>query len=117
VLWSELARIDENARAPRADDRIHEYRRTGDGLVFTGKAGHHGDAWRAVAGEHADPKGSSYPEGTEWRAGDRVWRAERLTCGDALRADPQLQVLLDTMRDLAGPHGGDNVRLTVWFDS
>jgi hypothetical protein len=42
---------------------------------------------------------------------------ERLTGGDVVSADPQLRALLDTMRDLADRHGGDNVRLTVWFDS
>ncbi|MEV1329889.1 hypothetical protein AB0J20_09975 [Micromonospora costi] len=117
VSWTELAHIDWSAQAPRVDDRIHEYKLTSEGPRFIGKAGHHGHAWRAVAGEHADPKGSSYPEGTEWRAGDRMWRAERLTHADVLRADPELRALLNTMRDLAERHGGDNVRLVVWFDS
>ncbi|MFI5841475.1 hypothetical protein ACIA8K_17395 [Catenuloplanes sp. NPDC051500] len=117
VSWAELARIDWDARAPRVDDRIHEYRLTGEGLLAGGKAAHHGADWRAAAGDHADPRGSSYPEGTEWRAGDRIWRVERLTNGHVLRDDPELRALLDTMRDLAGRYGGENVRLTVWFDS
>ncbi|MEU6075077.1 hypothetical protein [Micromonospora sp. NPDC047074] len=117
VSWTELAQIDWSARAPRVDDRIHEYKLTSDGPRLVGKAGHHGGAWRAVAGEHADPRGSAYPEGTEWRAGDRIWRVERLSHGDVLRADPQLRALLDTMRDLAEQHGDDNVRLLMWFDS
>jgi hypothetical protein len=73
--------------------------------------------WRAVAGRFADPKGSSYPEGTQWCAGDRIWRVERLSGGDVLGADSQLGKLFDVMRDFAGLHGGDNVRLVVWFDS
>ena len=117
VSWAELARIDWSAQAPRVDDRIHEYTLTGDGPRLVGKASDNGRAWRAVAGEHADPKGSAYPEGTEWRAGDRIWRVERLSLGDVLREDPPLRALLDTMRDLADLHGGDNVRLVVWFDS
>ena len=117
VSWTELARIDGNAQAPRVDDRIHEYKVTGDGLLLVSKASHHGKAWRAVAGEYADPRGSSYPEGTEWRAHDRVWRVERLSQGDVLRSDPELRELFDTMRDLAERYGGNNVRLVVWFDS
>ncbi|BCJ55256.1 hypothetical protein Asp14428_67310 [Actinoplanes sp. NBRC 14428] len=117
VSWTELTHIDWNARAPRVDDRIHEYEQTGEGLRLVGKAGHHGKAWRAVAGEDADPRGSSYPEGTEWRAADRIWRVERLSSGDALIGDPELRALLGTVRDLAGRYGGDNVRLVVWFDS
>ncbi|WBB68837.1 hypothetical protein [Micromonospora sp. WMMD812] len=99
------------------DDRIHEYELTSQGPRFMGKAGHQGRVWRAVAGEQADPRGSSYPEGTEWRAIDRMWRVKRLSPGDMLRADPQLRALLDTIRDLAERHGDDNVRLVVWFDS
>jgi hypothetical protein len=117
VSWAELARIDWNAQAPRVDDRIHEYQVTGEGLRLVGKAGRHGNAWRAVAGESADPRGSSYPEGTQWRSDDRIWRVERLSQGDVLRSDPQLRALFDTMRELAELHGGDNVRLVVWFDS
>ncbi|MGC5031868.1 hypothetical protein [Micromonospora sp. DT229] len=117
VTWTQLAHIDWNALAPRVDDRIHEHELTGDGPRFIGKAGHHGHAWRAVAGEHADPRGSSYPEGTQWRAGGRMWRVERLRQADVLRVDPQLCALFDAMRDLAERLGGDNVRLVVWFDS
>ncbi|WBB57197.1 hypothetical protein [Verrucosispora sp. WMMD573] len=117
VSWTELDHIDWSAQAPRVDDRIHEYRLTSEGPRLVGKASGHEHHWRAVAGEHADFKGSAYPEGTEWRAGDRLWRVERLSHSDVLRADPQLRALLDTMRDLAERYGGDNVRLIVWFDS
>jgi hypothetical protein len=101
----------------RVDDRIHEYKLTDERLLYIGKASRHGNAWRAAAGESADPRGSSHPEGTEWRAADRVWRVERLSSSDVLRTDPQLRALLDTMREIAGRCGGDNVRLVVWFDS
>ncbi|HEY0698109.1 MAG TPA: hypothetical protein VGD43_09910 [Micromonospora sp.] len=117
VAWTQLAHIDWSAQAPRVDDRIHEYELTSQGPRFKGKAGHHGRAWRAVAGEQADPRGSSYPEGTEWRTADRMWRVERLSHGEVLRADPQLRALLSSMRDLAERYGEDNVRLVVWFDS
>ena len=71
ATWAQLASVDWSAQAPRVDDRIHEYELTSQGPRLVGKAGHHGRAWREVAGEHADHRGSSYPEGTEWRAGDR----------------------------------------------
>jgi hypothetical protein len=57
------------------------------------------------------PGGSTYPEGTEWHAADRIWRVERLSHDEVLRADSLLCVLLDTMRVLAERHGDDNVRL------
>ncbi len=117
VTWAQLARIDWTAQATRVDDRIHEYKLTEEGPVFVGKASHHGQAWRTVAGEHADNRGSTYPEGTEWRAGNRMWRVERLSHGDVLRADSQLRALLSAMQVLAEQHGEDNVRLVVGFDS
>ncbi|GAB2958220.1 hypothetical protein GCM10027280_53680 [Micromonospora polyrhachis] len=117
VAWAELARVDWTTQAPRVDDRIHEYELTGEGPRFVGKSARHGNAWRTVAGEDADPRGSSYPEGTAWRTHDRLWRVERLSHGDVLRVDPQLRALFDTMRNLAERHGDDNVRLVVWFDS
>ncbi|MEH1054954.1 hypothetical protein V6U89_07025 [Micromonospora sp. CPCC 206171] len=118
VTWAELARIDWERPASKTDDRLHEYRITSQGLVKLGKANvGTGLAWRAVAGEHADPRGSSHPEGTEWRRGDRLWRVERLVQGDVLRTDPELRAVLDAMHELAEQHGDDNVRLVVWFDS
>jgi hypothetical protein len=117
AAWAQLARIDWSEQAPRVDDRIHVYKLTSEGPVLIGKASDHGRAWRALAGEHADPRGSTYPEGTEWRAAETMWRVERLSHGDVLRSDPPLGALLDTMRALAERHGDDNVRLVVWFDS
>ena len=117
VSWAELARIDWSARSPRVDDRIHVYELTAQGPRLRGKGTWHGRAWREVAGEHADPRGSSYPEGTESRAGDVMWRVERVSHSDVLRVDPPLRAVLDGMRELAPRYGDDNVRLVVWFDS
>lgn len=116
VTWSELAQVDWTGLAPRVDDRIHEYEVTEDGPVYRSKAGSHGQRWRAVAGEDADPRGSAYPEGTEWRSGTTIWRVERLDRAEVLR-NPELRELLATMRALASEYGDDNVRLVVWFDS
>ncbi|MBM2620535.1 hypothetical protein JIG36_34045 [Actinoplanes sp. LDG1-06] len=117
VTGTELAAIDWDAPAPRVDDRIHQYQLTGDRMVPAGKSGRNGEAWHAVAGADADSRGSSYPEGTQWRSGSRIWRVERLRARDVLDADRELRALLETVRGLAGQHGGDNVRLVVWFDS
>jgi hypothetical protein len=93
VTWTELAAIDWTAPAPTVDARIHEYKITSDGLVRVGKASSHGRAWHAVAGPDADPRGTAYPQGTQWQNGDRLWRVERLHGTDVLRADPQLRNL------------------------
>ncbi|MEV8510206.1 hypothetical protein AB0368_35995 [Actinoplanes sp. NPDC051475] len=117
VTWGELAQVDWTGPAPRVDDRIHEYEVTEDGPVYRSKARSHGVRWRAVAGEDADPRGSAYSEGTEWRCGNTVWRVERLDRSEVLRRNAELRELLATMRSLAGEYGEDNVRLVVWFDS
>lgn len=117
VTSAELSAIDWTAVSPRLDDRIHEYRVTEGEPVFVGKASHHGVAWRAVAGERADPQGSHYPEDTQWRSGDRLWRVGRVTRAEVLTGDPALRDLLDAMRALGDQYGADNVRLVVWFDS
>ncbi|MFI8805312.1 hypothetical protein [Micromonospora chalcea] len=117
VSWAEVARIDWSAPSPRVDDRIHVYDLTAEGPRYRSKATRHGRSWREVAGEHADHRGSSYPEGTEWRSGNVMWRVERLSNSDALQRDPALRAVLEGMRELAERHGEDNVRLVVWFDS
>jgi hypothetical protein len=117
ITWTELAAIDWTAPAPTVDARIHEYKITPDGLVKVSKASSHGRAWHAVAGAEADPRGTAYPQGTQWQSGDRLWRVERLHGTDVLQADPQLRDLLAGMELLAAEHGADNVRLAVWFDS
>jgi hypothetical protein len=56
-------------------------------------------ALAAVAGPGADPDGTRYPEGTEWRDGDRVWWVERLRRRDVLDSDPALRAVLGRLRE------------------
>ncbi|MFE0459236.1 hypothetical protein ACFW1A_08225 [Kitasatospora sp. NPDC058965] len=115
IGWAELGATDWSEPAESVDSRIHEYRRTAEGLVPVGKS-----AWSARfaelvgldLGESAD-----WPEGSEWHDGDLVYRAERLTRRDAVPADGAWQPVWLVLEALARVHGEQNARLVVWFDS
>ncbi|BCY10495.1 hypothetical protein [Actinoplanes sp. L3-i22] len=102
VTWAELDRIDWDRPAPVVNAWLSRYRVTAGRLVRVGKGG-----WTPP---DADPA-----EGAEWRDGDVVWRAERAVPREILDDLPELRHRLDGMRALAGKHGGDNVRMIVWF--
>ena len=99
------------------DDRIHEHRITNAGPISVSKARHHGSAWMSVAGEPADPRGSSYPEGAQRRSDNLIWPVERRTQGGAVRANVELRALPDALGALADQYGEDNLRLVVGFDT
>ncbi|MGW6707397.1 hypothetical protein ACWGDE_21245 [Streptomyces sp. NPDC054956] len=124
IGWSELLRVDWSEPAARVDERIHEYRRTEDGWVMTGKS-----AWNPRVAEVAglsivrEPgwlftyEAHDLPEGTEWPDGeDRLYRIGRITRDAAVRRDGSWKPLWTVMETLAGLYGPENVRLTVWFD-
>lgn len=79
----------------------------------------------AAAGLPVDPAtGASdgygretWPEGTEWRDGDRRYRVERMTRRDAVPQEGEWKPVWSVMEALAAVHGDENVRLTVWFDN
>ncbi|MGW6913359.1 hypothetical protein ACWGB8_05985 [Kitasatospora sp. NPDC054939] len=101
------------------DARIHEYRLGPDGSRrLHGKAAWNADFAR-VAGLSTRPDvgygGLRWPEGTEWRDGDVLYHVERLTRRGAVPPDGPWGPVWAAMRALAGAHGGDNVRLVVWF--
>jgi hypothetical protein len=112
---TELAAIDWDERALRPDLRVHRYRRTRSGeLLFIGKS-----VWdRNLAAilEHRDlgDPVPPYPEGTEWRTDDVVFRVETIRRRDAVDADWWL--VFRQIDDLAEHLGGDNVRMVAWFD-
>jgi hypothetical protein len=122
ITWPEVEGVDWDEPAEAPDDRIHEYRRMPDGsLVFASKA-----LWSArfaaVIGRSDLGFAPGYgepgrPEGTEWDDGDRLYRVERLRRSDAVAPDGAWQPVWAVMRVLAGLHGGENVRLVVWFDN
>ncbi|WP_330295257.1 hypothetical protein [Streptomyces sp. NBC_00503] len=125
IGWAELKRVDWSEPAEQVDARIHQYRRTPDGWVMSGKS-----AWDGRVAEvtglsiERDPgrlfryEAHDWPEGTEWPDGDDLlYRVGRLTRRDAVALDGEWKPLWTVMETLAGLYGDENVRLTVWFDN
>ncbi|MFC9895632.1 hypothetical protein ACFVMC_18260 [Nocardia sp. NPDC127579] len=120
IGWDEITGIDWDRRAEEPDSRIHEFRRGTDGeWVRAGKA-----AWSAAFAELAGKSGppalgydETWPEGTEWVDGDRMFRVVRMTRREVIDAHPQWQRTWTVMSTLAEVHGAQHVRLVVWFDN
>lgn len=124
IGWDELKDVDWAEPAVTTDRRVHEYTAVEGGWSLVSKA-----VWSprfaAVAGLPVEPVagalagygGEEWPEGTEWRDGERLYRAERMRRRDAVPADGEWKPVWSVMEALAAVHGGENVRLTVWFDS
>lgn len=125
ISWAELKRIDWSEPAERVDARIHEYRRTRDGWVMTGKCAWSGRvaeviglSMRREPGRLVTYRSHDWPEGTEWPDGDDLrYRVGRMTRREAVPIDGEWQPLWTVMEALAALHGDENVRLTVWFDN
>ncbi|MFD5466730.1 hypothetical protein ACFWIQ_28455 [Kitasatospora sp. NPDC127059] len=103
ISWAELAKVDWDEPADAVDDRVHEYTRTLDrGWVRTGKSfrGSHGRS-----------------EGAEWIEDGRLLRVVRMVRRDAVPEDGEWAPVWKAMSALADAHGGENVRLVVWFDN
>lgn len=116
VTYQELANVDWSAAADSTDQRIYHYINVDGEYVLFAKS-IEGLYWQSIAGKDAVPDGSKYPEGTEWRTADHLWRVQRMTRQDVLDQNQPLRHVLAQMKDLAETYGGDNVRLVVWFDS
>lgn len=125
ISWAELKRVDWAEPAEQVDARVHEYRRTEDGWVMSGKAAWDGRVAEVVGlSRRRDPgrlftyEAHDWPEGTEWPDGeDRLYRIGRLTRRDAIAPDGDWKPLWTVMETLAALDGDENVRLTVWFDN
>ncbi|GAB7109400.1 hypothetical protein JCM4814A_77140 [Streptomyces phaeofaciens JCM 4814] len=103
IGWPELARVDWDEPAAEVDGRVHEYAPAPDG------------GWTRV-GKRLRP-GHGRPEGDAWTEHGRLFRVARLTRRDAVPEDGDWAPVWTVMRTLAELHGGENVRLVVWFDS
>ncbi|MFB7907119.1 hypothetical protein ACFC1T_11865 [Kitasatospora sp. NPDC056076] len=103
ISWAELAAVDWDEPAERADERVHVYGPGPDGALVrhTKYSVDHGGR----------------VEGDEWWVGDQLHRIARLTRRDAVPPNGPWAPVFAVMRTLADLHGPDNVRLTVWFDS
>ncbi|MFE4394948.1 MULTISPECIES: hypothetical protein [Streptomycetaceae] len=125
ITWAEVRAVDWAEAAEAPDSRLHEYRRTPDGLTLVGKS-----AWNRRFGETlgipepvptpgpgSEPgEVRTWPEGSEWVVDDIVYRSERMDRRDAVREDGEWKPVWTVMEALASQHGDDNVRLVVWFD-
>ncbi|MER5488028.1 hypothetical protein ABT024_33090 [Streptomyces sp. NPDC002812] len=118
ITWAELAAANWDEVANEADGCVHEYRRGADGAWEL--YGRNSSLTRfAELSGITDPHvlyraGLSYPEGTEWPDGDRVFRIARLTRKQAV-PDTDWGPVWSVMRTLASLHGDEGVRLVVWF--
>ncbi|WP_326671110.1 hypothetical protein [Streptomyces sp. NBC_01257] len=124
ISWGEVKRVDWDEPAETTDRRVHAYEVVDGAWTLVSKA-----VWSArfarVAGLPADPVTDAsegdgredWPEGTEWRDGDRLYRVERMTRREAVRPDGEWKPVWSVMEALAAVHGDENVRLTVWFDN
>jgi hypothetical protein len=103
VGWAELAEVDWDEPVEAVSDWVHEYIRSPEqervrsGMSFHGREGR--------------------PEGAEWEENGKLFRVERMTRRDAVPQDGEWAPVWAVMRALADVHGGENVRLVVWFDS
>ncbi|MFK4155102.1 hypothetical protein ACI2LV_24330 [Streptomyces fungicidicus] len=117
ITWAELKAVDWGEPAEKADSRLHQYRRTPDGLRLTGKS-----AWSPRLAEAVGLPGPvpgearEWPEGSEWLIGDTLYRSERLRRRDAVPETGEWKPVWTVMEALASQHGDDHVRLVVWFD-
>ncbi|MFF1921758.1 hypothetical protein ACFVW8_14430 [Streptomyces sp. NPDC058221] len=124
IGWDELKSVDWDEPAETTDRRIHEYEAVDGSWVLVSKA-----VWSArfaaaarlpvdpaagVAGGYGE---ETWPEGTEWRDAERLYRVERMLRRDAVPAEGEWKPVWSVMEALAAVHGDENVRLTVWFDN
>ncbi|MFJ8007365.1 hypothetical protein [Streptomyces fagopyri] len=116
ITWTEIKEVDWGEPTASADSRLHQYRRTPDGLRLTGKF-----AWSSrfaqTVGLPAQVPGEvqEWPEGSEWLIGDTLYRSEKLRRRDAVPETGEWKPVWTVMEALASQHGDDNVRLVVWF--
>ncbi|MFJ8434667.1 hypothetical protein ACIQ9P_25545 [Kitasatospora sp. NPDC094019] len=114
ITWAEVKAVDWDEPAEKPDRRLHEFRRTPEGLGLTGKSGVSPAFAKAVGLRPGEVR--EWPEGTEWLIGDTLYRSVIIRRRDAVSGTGQWQPVWDAMKGLAAQHGDDNVRLVVWFD-
>lgn len=102
ISWTELAEADWDEPAEAVDERVEQYTRTPDrGWALTGTS------FRGRQGS---------PEGAEWVEDGVLFRVVRKMRRDAVPEDGDWAPVWQVMGALADVHGGENIRLVVWFD-
>ncbi|MFF4852467.1 hypothetical protein [Streptomyces sp. NPDC001194] len=119
ITWAELAAADWDEAANEVDDCVHEFRRGPEGTweMHGRNTGldRFAELARPAAPEALYRAGRTYPDGTEWLDGDRLFRVGRLRRKDAV-LDGEWGAVWSVMRTLASRYGDEGVRLVVWFD-
>lgn len=86
IGWDEIEALEWDHAAPRPDARLHEYRRDDAGAWrYAGKGETSASFAAQLARTAAPATGGTWPAGTEWLIGDRLYRSEILTRNDAIR--------------------------------
>jgi len=117
IGWDEVEAIDWDQPAPRPDARLHEYRRDDAGAWRYASKGATSESFAAQLARTAAPAtDGTWPAGTEWHIGDRLYRSEVLCRKDAISPGSDWHRVWAVMSALASAHGAGNVRLVVWFD-
>lgn len=117
IGWDEIEAIDWEQPALRPDARLHEYRRDESGSWQFVSKGQTSESFAARLARTAGPATDrTWPAGTEWLIGSRLYRSEVLTRKDAISPRSDWRRVWAVMSALASTHGAANVRLVVWFE-
>jgi hypothetical protein len=119
VSWGEIASIDWDEPALHAADVAQYRRRPDQGLELVRRAvWDHGFAAASGVDTLAvapDRVSELFEEGTEWTAGDTVFRVERRRRREVMPPDGAWAVW-SVMQAQARIHGDEGVRLVAWFE-
>jgi hypothetical protein len=117
IGWDEIQAIDWDQPAARPDARLHQYGRDKTGAWRYAGKGATSESLAAQLARTAGPAtDGTWPAGSEWLIGQRLYRSEVLTRRDAIRPGDDWDPLWAVMSALAAVHNASNVRLVVWFD-
>ncbi|MFI8006475.1 hypothetical protein [Streptomyces sp. NPDC086010] len=114
ITWAEVKAVDWNEFAEKPDSRLHQCRRTPNGLRMTGKSSLSRAFAEAVGLKAGEAR--EWPEGSEWLVGDTLYRSVTICRREAVTETGEWQPVWEAMKEHAEQHGDDNVRLVVWFD-
>jgi hypothetical protein len=118
IGWDEIEAIDWDQPASRPDARLHQYKQDDTGAwQYIGKGATSESFAAQLASTSAQATDGTWPAGTEWLIGNRLYRSEVLTRKDAINPRSDWGRVWAVMSALAGAHGASNVRLVVWFDN
>lgn len=117
ISAADLRGVDWDEKATTVDERIHRFALNySNEWVYDGKAMHDPALLEQAVGD-TTLQSRPWPEGTEWRAGDHLYRVVRMTRRQAAPVGSPWATLLDTVEQLGRTCGADNARLVVGFES